>query len=221
MKKLFRKLFGSNGGDTVEPRIEYVDPSTIHATMPTVAADQLEFVMPTPDSFEGAPQFHEDEWRQVEFFRREDLEPMKAVLTEYSAFEAAHREKYGWRRAFARQLPVHEVLPFQATDLAALVAGKIVGAPILFITSQALGQVKGAFGVLLAENVFLYGLEDRGCITVLGAILQGGDDYVLTQAFVKLNKVHSLFLVDWRGQNLLQEVARDGSIVAWRPAHAA
>jgi len=116
---------------------------------------------------------------------------------------------------------VHEVLPFQATDLAALVAGKIVGAPILFITSQALGQVKGAFGVLLAENVFLYGLEDRGCITVLGAILQGGDDYVLTQAFVKLNKVHSLFLVDWRGQNLLQEVARDGSIVAWRPAHAA
>lgn len=221
MKKLFQKLFGSTGGDAVEPRMEYLDASAIRATMPTVAADPLEFLMPTPDSFEGAPQFHEDEWRQVEFFRREELERLKGVLTEYSAFEAAHREKNGWRRAFARQIPVNEVLPFQATDLAALLAGKIVGAPILFITSQALGQVKGAFCISLAENVFLYGLEDRGCITVLAAILQGGDDYVLTQAFMKLNQMHSLFLVDWRAQTLLQEVERDGNIVVWHPAHAA
>lgn len=38
--------------------------------MPTAAADDIQFAEPTEKPFQCAPQFHENEWYQLEFFRR-------------------------------------------------------------------------------------------------------------------------------------------------------
>ncbi|MCW0371157.1 hypothetical protein [Xanthomonas sacchari] len=71
--------------------VQTVDAKSIRFSMPTVAADQIDFVMPTKESFEGAPQFHEDEWRQLEFLPVARLQEIKRRLAEYKSFELGHR----------------------------------------------------------------------------------------------------------------------------------
>lgn len=56
--------------------------------MPTVAADSIDYVLPTKESFQGAPQFHEDEWAQLEFFPKARLGEIQKMLKEYKSFEA-------------------------------------------------------------------------------------------------------------------------------------
>ena len=96
-----KSRLGTNGAETGHKAI---DTASIRYSMPTVAADILTFVMPTRASFEGAPQFHEDEWCQIEFLPAEGLKALQATLVEYKVFEKANRLQYGWSQIFARQL---------------------------------------------------------------------------------------------------------------------
>lgn len=214
MKNIFKNIFSRS--DEM-PKVMQVDPATIRASMPTVAVDELKFEIPTNESFAGAPQFHEDEWRQVEFFPADRTEQVKRLLIQYKVFEAENREPYGWRRAFPRQIPPQPILSGSASDVAQIVNGTLFGAPILHVTAGPLGQVTQGFSIVLGENVFLYGLEEQGSVTALGAILQGGEDFLLTQAFIKLSQEHGLLLVDWRSQRMLQDVQANGSISVWCP----
>lgn len=104
-----------------------------------------------------------------------------------------------------------------AKDLASLVSGTSLPAPILGTFSQAFGQVKNGFSVELGKNAYLYGIRDSQGATVLGASLAGADDMLLTKAFTRLNKNYRLILVDWRQQVILVSVAEDGQIDVWRP----
>lgn len=188
--------------------------------MPTVAADSLEFSTPGRESFEGAPQFHEDEWAQLEFFSKSRLEEIKSLLAEYKPFEQAHRMQYGWDQVYARHIVRHPVIA--GTDAVDQLAGTLnaipAGAPILLTSSSALGQVKGGFAVPIASKVNLYGLKNENGITVLGAMLDSGaNDLVLTETFAKLNSAHNLILVDWHSQMVLVGVHSNGDIDLWRP----
>lgn len=58
---IFLAVFGANAMTHAEPPIRTIDSKSIRFTMPTVAADDIQFVMPTKESFEGALQFHEGE----------------------------------------------------------------------------------------------------------------------------------------------------------------
>lgn len=200
--------------------VETVDVKTIRFTMPTVAADLIEFVVPTKESFAGAPQFHEDEWRQLEFFPAARLVEIKRKLSELKAFEQAHRSPPGWSEIYARRLHPTVVLPGKGSvaRIAQTVGAKHVGAPILTTASRPLGQVKGGFTLGLAGGVFLYGLTGDSGVGVLAAMVRpDGDDMELVRAFSALHQAHGLILVDWRFQMLLVSVAPSGALDVWRP----
>ncbi|HEY9133661.1 MAG TPA: hypothetical protein VIM98_18060 [Dyella sp.] len=195
-----------------------LDVSSIRYSMPTVAADALSFVMPTQATFEGAPQFHEDEWCQIEFLPVDRLKGLQATLAEYKAFERAHRLQHGWSQIFARRLD-RSVLIDGADAvhrLAHLFGTAPVNAPILTTASRPLGQVAGGFSVKPSSDVLLYGLADGRGITVLGAIVHG-DDMQLSRAFSSLHSSFGLMLVDWRQQLALCSVGADGNFAIWRP----
>ncbi|HEY0335160.1 MAG TPA: hypothetical protein VGC74_15880 [Stenotrophomonas sp.] len=210
-----KSSFGSKGR---EAGLTTVDLASINHTMPTVAADCLTFVMPTEASFEGAPQFHEDEWCQIEFLPQDGLDAIQATLTRYKAFESAHRLQYGWSEVFARQLPRAVLIEgANAVErIAELFGTTPINAPILSVTSRPLGQVEGGFAIRPSTDVLLYGLADERGITALGAILDG-DDMQLSHAFATLHSAARLVLVDWRGQLALCGVGADGRYAAWRP----
>lgn len=197
-----------------------VDTESVRYTMPTVSADSIEFSVPTRESFEGAPQFHEDEWAQLEFFPKSRLDEIKQLLAEYKPFEQAHRGQYGWNQIYARRIARHPIIAgADAVDsLAGTLASVPANAPILLTSSSALGQVNDGFTLPIAPKINLYGLRSGSGITVLGAILDSGaDDLTLTKIFAKLSTAHDLILVDWRSQMVLIGVHSNGDIDVWRP----
>jgi len=201
------------------PPITQIDSKAINFSMPTVAADFLQFEIPTSKSFEGAPQFHEDEWRQVEFYPATRLPEIQKRLTEFKAFERANRLQYGWKDIYARRIARASILgTVGVTDLARFLSASIKPAPILTTASAPLGQVKGGFTIRVADSVFLYGTSAGSTVTSLAAIVErGGDDRALTSAFTQIHQQYKVVLVDWRGQMVLVSAGTAGGIDVWRP----
>lgn len=222
MKKILASLMAAIGVSSTPhaaEKIETVDINKIRYTMPTVAADEIEYVAPTKESFEGAPQFHEDEWAQLEFFSKTRLPEIQKLLKEYKVFEQAHRTQYGWSKIYARQIDRNllaspEVLP---KKISIETSYQLLPAPILVTTSKPLGQVKDGFTLKLGTNAYLYGLANGKGISVLAAHLAGADDMLLSRAFATLNKKYDLILVDWRQQLVLVSVFTNGEFNVWRP----
>ena len=223
MKKLLSTLvaaFAKQPPARAEPSAQMVDAKTIMFSMPTVAADDINFVVPTEESFEGAPQFHEDEWCQLEFFPRSRLAEIQRRLVEYKAFEKRHRIQHGWNDIYARKVP--RVTTVRGGDAPGAIAAAIGAvnrpSPILTTTSRPIGQVLNGFTLELPGSVLLYGLKTPDGISALGAtVARGGDDTQLTKAYVTLFKKYELLLVDWRSQQLLLSVDDKGGINVWRP----
>ena len=223
MKKLISAVLAAVGlGSSVQgaPPVVSVDPKSIRFSMPTVAADDLQFVMPSQQSFDGAPQFHEDEWRQVEFYPASHLGNLKSRLAEYKSFEQRHRTPHGWTEIYARRIPAPAILQGTSAkaELASLLQATTLPSPILTTASRPLGQVKDGYTLRVAESVLLYGIASGSGVESLAAIVErGGDDTRLTAAFVKLHQKYELVLVDWRSQMLLTSVESNGQISVWRP----
>ena len=201
-------------------QVASIDPKTVRFGMPTVASDDIQFVVPSRQSFEGAPQFHEDEWRQVEFYPASHHDAIQKRLIEYNAFEQQHRTEHGWTDIYARRIPGPGILkgPGAKADLAAMLRASAQPPPILTTASAPLGQVKDGYTLRLADSVFLYGVAGGSGIQSLAAMVEsGGDDMCLTTAFAKLHQQHKLVLIDWRAQMLLTSVEPNGQISIWRP----
>lgn len=196
-----------------------MDPRNIGFTMSTIAADTLQFEAPTASSSAGAPKFHEDEWRQIEFFPAASLPELQKRMQEFKAFEQQNRIQYGWKDIYARRIVGSPLVGASSPkDLASTLQGNIAPAPILTTTSASLGQVKGGFTIRLAGSVFLYGVADGATVSILAAMVErGGNERVLTDAFTRLYKQYKLVLVDWRGQMVLGSVGPNGEPVIWRP----
>lgn len=215
---LFDRLKASLGSKEKEAGDRSIDLKSIRYSMPTVAADVLNFVMPSAASFEGAPQFHEDEWCQIEFLPVTTLKQVQGSLLEYKAFEQAHRLQYGWSEIFARRLARTALIDGSdaVSRLASLFGTTAGNAPILTTASRPLGQVEGGFTVKPSSDVLLYGVANEKGINSLGAMVHG-EDMQLSQAFAKLYSSFGLMLVDWRGQLALCSVGQDGNFGVWRP----
>lgn len=221
IKKMFAVLGATLGlaGYTGE-KSATVDADSIRYSMPTVAADSLNFVVPTKETFEGAPQFHEDEWCQLEFFPKERLSEVKKHLTEFKSFEEKNREQYGWKNIYPRRISRNIALGTygKIRAVASLLNAPTGPAPILFTASNPLGQVGEGFTIPIGSSVFLYGASHGQEITSLGAIVEtGGDDQQLMAAFHTLNDKYQYVLVDWRSQFILVGTASNGKIELWRP----
>ncbi|MHA6832360.1 hypothetical protein [Ralstonia pseudosolanacearum] len=223
MRKLLSTLLAALGIQPVahaEPPTQMVAPKTILFSMPTVAADDIQFAVPAKESFQGTPQFHEDEWCQLEFFPHGRLAEIQRRLAEYKVFEKKHRIQHGWNDIYARSIPRDTVV--QGGDAPGAIAASIGAvtrpSPILTTTSRPLGQVLNGFTLELPGSVLLYGIKTPGGINALGAtVAQGGDDTQLTKAYVTLFKKYGLLLVDWRSQQLLLSVDEKGDIRVWKP----
>jgi len=195
-----------------------MDTGSIRYSMPTIAADDIAFVVPTEATFQGAPQFHEDEWCQIEFLPAGALDELQTTLAAYKVFEQAHRLQHGWSEIFVRKLERTPLI--EGTDavrkLADLFGTMPVNSPILTTTSRPLGQVDGGFALMPSSDVLLYGLADERGILALGAMVDG-DDMQLSQVFLQLHSSFRLLLVDWRQQLALCSVGADGNFGVWRP----
>jgi hypothetical protein len=215
---LFDRLKSSLGSKGKQAEEKRLDLKSIRYSMPTIAADVLNYVIPSTASFEGASQFHEDEWCQIEFLPATWLKQVQSSLLEYKTFEQAHRLQYGWSEIFARRLARTALI--EGSDAVSRLAsqfGTTAGnAPILTTASRPLGQVEGGFTVKPSSDVLLYGVANEQGINSLGAMVHG-DDMQLSQAFSKLYSSFGLMLVDWRGQLALCSVGQDGNFGVWRP----
>lgn len=222
LKKLFLAgllLLGLGKAAMAAPPVTTVDPRNIGFTMSTIAADDLQFEARTATSPGDAPQFHEDEWRQIEFFPAARLPELQKRLKEFKAFEQQNRVPQGWKDIYARRIAGASLAGTSGPkEIASVLQGAIAPAPILTTASAPLGQVKGGFTIRLAGSVLLYGIADGSTVNSLGAMVErGGDERVLTAAFTRLYRQYKLVLVDWRGQMMLTSVEPNGELGIWRP----
>lgn len=209
--KILRTLFG--GGKGAVPG-KAVDPAKVLFSLPTISGDDIAFEPAEPGDTDLV--FHEDDWRQIEFFSKARAEELARTLSTLKIFAAERSAgSAGYRDIFARKLPAMPVLAgFEALER--VFDAKIGPGPILFHgDSVVTGRVKDSFSLALAGKVWLYGTRD---LSVLGAAMPpGADNEVLARAFVTLNRSDGLVLVDWRSQMLLVKVADDGNLEVWRP----
>lgn len=223
MKKLLASLFaliGFTQASSTPPSVQTIDPKSILFSTPTLSNDIAPL---TP--FNRKPSttdfiFHEDEWRQVEFFPKARLPEIQRLLKEFKPFEQAHRVKHGWRDVYVRRIVDTPVLasaqPVQ--QLEKLLGAKAGAAPLLFSSNTVSGSVTNGFSLALGGNVTLYGYTDEKGIPVLGAhVGNNPDDSKLTTAFMKLNAKQNLILVDWRAQLVLVAITPSGQIDIWQP----
>lgn len=197
-----------------------MDPRNILFSMPTLADD-----MAALDPVERGPSdedlvFHEDEWRQLEFYSSGRLGEIQGKLRELAAFEAAHRVQSGWTQVYVRQLRAAPVLagPDALNSLSRGLGAQVQQSPVLFHGTHSItGRIHSGFSLQLGQRAWLYGFQDGTGIPVLGAMLQDADDQLLTSAFSRLYHSDRLVLVDWRAQMVLTGVTASGQIDVWSP----
>jgi hypothetical protein len=166
--------------------------------------------------------FHEDDWRQIEFFPASREQEIRQALMALAAFEREQRAPSGgWKKVYVRKLPAQPVVAGTAA-LATLAKALGVAAQPGPVINQGpgkiLGRVAHGFSLRVGRGVALYGFSDASGVPVLGArVEEGAEDDALANAFVKLNAKHHLILVDWRAHLLLSGIAPAGNFITWRP----
>lgn len=224
MKRILATILGAFSlaqPATAEPQVQRIDPSTILFTTPTISDDA-----PPVEPLVGRVNpddivFHEDEWRQIEFFPRDRLEEVQAVISELKAFEAANRTASGWRNVYVRRLaeaPVLSVGSGMASLERSLGVEPTAGPVVYAGANSLLGRVSSGFSMPLGGGVVLYGRQTPDGVAILGAIIEtGSDNQALVQAFGRLNQADGLVLVDWRAQMVITSMASTGDLEVWRP----
>ncbi|MCW8931424.1 MAG: hypothetical protein OQL19_14430 [Gammaproteobacteria bacterium] len=218
MKKFFKKILAAVGlsSQTEDTSKIYNVNSTLYS-MPTISGDSIEYLKPTKESFEGAPEFHEDEWCQLEFFPESFLDDIKKILIEYKDFEMKYRANSGWEKIFVRKIKRN----FFKLNLSLLKNFEWIKdrpAPLLKTTSHSLGQVKNGFSFSVGEGALLYGVHsDEGIISLAANVFSDTGNKVLTNTFTSLREIEELILVDWRGQMIITGTNNDGKLSIWKP----
>jgi hypothetical protein len=198
-----------------------VDPRTILFSMSTLANDAAPLEeLGGRRATQTDVIFHEDEWRQIEFFPRSRLAEVQQTLTALKQFADEHRTASGWRSIYVRRLePLPVVIEGSDRLLAQTLGASTGAAPILFTGANVpLGQIADGFSIPIGEGAALYGYADSTGVRVLGAnVTSDAGNTALSQAFARLNESHDLVLVDWRAQLLLLSVEPTGRLVVWQP----
>jgi hypothetical protein len=213
-------LFGLSKTAVAQDEVTMIDPRTILFSIPTISNDA-----PPLDRFTGEPSesdvvFHEDEWRQLEFFAPSRLSEVQQALRELKAFANENRVQSGWRRIYTRNIAPAPVLAGgdALNSIAASVGARVEPAPLIFHGAGSIdGRIRNGFSLRLGPGAVLYGFRDQTGIAVLGANLQNAEDRLLTDAFSTLNRSHDLLLVDWQAQMLVTSVEANGQIGVWSP----
>jgi len=218
VKKLFASILAAVGiSANAQAKPEMIDVNSILYSMPTISGDSIEYMVPTKKSFEGAPEFHEDEWCQLEFFPKSKLKTIQSKLMEYKSFEQKSRVSSGWKNIYVRNIQRGE-FALTVEDLVTLEGSALHPAPLLTTTSSPLGQVKNGFSVSIGHGALLYGIAEGGVIKSLAAsVYSDAGNNALTSAYMSLDKKEELIIVDWRGQMIIMGSSSDGKLGVWKP----
>ncbi len=217
MKKFIVSILAILGISTnAGAKTEVVDINTILYSMPTISGDPIEYIIPTEESFKNAPQFHEDDWCQLEFYPKSRLIEIQNKMSEYKVFEVNNRAASGWKNIFVRKISRN---PFNLSikELSTLDHSQVQPSPILTTASNPLGQVKNGFTISIGNGALLYGIKKNEKIVSLAAsVYSDQGNSLLTSAFMNLGKTEELILVDWRGQMIITG-SIDGKLNVWKP----
>ena len=199
-----------------------MDPNKILFTVSTLSNDAAPVTPLKGKAGATDAVFHEDDWRQIEFFPASREQEIRQALMALAAFEREQKVPGGgWKKVYVRKLPAQPVV-IGAAALGTLAKDLGVAVKPGPVVNQGpdtiLGRVAHGFSLPVGRGVALYGFSDASGVPVLGAhVEEGAEDDALTNAFVKLNAKHHLILVDWRAHLLLSGIAKDGSFISWRP----
>ncbi len=209
-------------GGAAEPKTAMMDPKDILMSISTISEDAAPVVPMVGKVAASDVLFHEDDWRQIEFFPKTRLETIKATLSELKAFETAHRAPGGgWTELYLRKPEPKPVLkgPRAVASLERTLGVTAGPGPVLYYGQQTIvGRVANGFSLTMEGGVDLYGFTDASGIAVLGVNFRlGGDDMAVARLFAALNASDGLIAVDWRQQLLLISVAENGDFEIWQP----
>lgn len=202
-----------------EDEIKNVDPKNILFSTPTLSNELPKMAASAAQPTEKDVVLHEDDWAQVEFLPKSQLETVRKILREYKEFELINRTENGWRKVYIRKferLPVMDGNGALA-ETEKMLGGK-AGSPPLLASVSGIGTVTKGFTLNLGRNVNLYGYaSDRGIMELGADIGKNPDSASLTNAFTKINARNGSILVDWKAQMILVSTLPSGQIEIWRP----
>ena len=140
--------------------------------------------------------FHEDHWRQIEFFHESFHDVVAGELKAVEHIHASSREGAGFREIHVRTQPKH---PLDGSTLTADSLLSLEFDVTVPIRCDGHGvRIKGGFACRLPAGWFLYGAATNQRVEALGILV---DDGALPQATVaaleSLAAAHDLLLVDW------------------------
>ncbi|MEO9133146.1 MAG: hypothetical protein ABI240_18315 [Sphingomonas sp.] len=164
-------LLGLANAPVDQQNVQMIDPNTILPSISTISDDDAP-VVPAGKIEPGNLVFHEDDWRQIEFFPASREAEIRRTLVDLIMFEKAHRKGSGWDKIYLRKLAVMPVLPGPAArdTLLAELGDSARPAPVLFYGDNVVvGRVAHGFSVPIGQSVALYGFQDSTGIPILGA----------------------------------------------------
>lgn len=195
-------------------------PQQILCTIPTISSDEIQLIPFEKELNDTCVIFHEDDWAQIEFYSKNQIDIIKNKLKDYKEFEKKHKLDMGWSNLYIRtmqRLPIFTTNN-QIQSIETALNVKVGSAPILVTMSEILGQVKNGFSFDVNEDVILYGYADGNEILFLGALVKNNNYNELAKAFYKLNSNDDIVLVDWIQQVIFLDLNRnDNSIKLWQP----
>lgn len=165
-------------------KVQYVDPTTLLLTLPTVA-DVVPEAVTAEDASAATFRLHEDDWLQLELVPSEvvglaqaDLEAVRVVL-------ANERQGMGFKRLHLRRgLPT----PFAAHELQLAPLRTLFGAERAVAWRSGAKVLQDCFAFDLPSGAVLYGQQRAGRIAALG--LTARDEAAVA-------RMGGLTLIDW------------------------
>ena len=164
-------------------KAEYVDPSTILFSLPTVADEIPEDLV--AGAIADAVPLHQDDWLQLELMPRDVVPRTSAELAAIKKVLAEEREGVGFKRLHVRKaIPA----PFEGSALT-LGTLRTLFSPERRVSWLGIaGTLKDCFAFLLPSGAWLYGQERAGKIVALGLTARDAE---------AVDRLEGLTLIDW------------------------
>jgi hypothetical protein len=171
----------------VDPKTILYSVSTLESELPPMAAGEVA----------NALKVSPDDWRQVEWLRREFLNEITVELDDIAKIKQTHRTPAGFDAVHVRKRVGHPLrgAAIRRTELEAILGSK--SRPLCL--RGELGSVEGGFAIPDAEAM-VYGVEQGGEVVCMGMFGYFADT---------VGKLHSLamqkqlLMVDWCGTQCL------------------
>ncbi|RYZ44168.1 MAG: hypothetical protein EOO71_00415 [Myxococcaceae bacterium] len=183
-----------------EVKVTMVDPGSILYSLPTINGELPAMAEGSTKQGRQVLDFHEDDWRQVEFVALTLQAPLQAELKSIEQIHTGHRKGAGFDALHIRggiPSPL-EGVRLTLADLRAAPGETATWQDGLSFQGVA-GLVAGGFAVQVSPALWLYGTERDGHVTALGLHQAGttADLEGVGRMLAALASRYQLGLVDW------------------------